>query len=81
MGGTVGAVTGGLLGLIGGPVGVLAWAVGGAVVGGVAGHYMGRPISKGDLQEIGDALVAFSEGSGASAKRAFTTRSVVLLTM
>ena len=49
VGGTVGAVTGGLLGLIGGPVGVLAWAVGGAVVGGVAGHYMGRPISKGDL--------------------------------
>lgn len=57
VGTTVGAVTGGLLGLIGGPVGVLAWAVGGAVVGGVAGHYMGRPISKGDLEEIGEALI------------------------
>jgi uncharacterized membrane protein len=56
VGGTVGAVTGGLLGLIGGPVGVLAWVVGGAVVGGVAGHYMGRPISKGDLKEIGEAM-------------------------
>jgi uncharacterized membrane protein len=52
----VGAVAGGLLGLIGGPVGLLAWAVGGAVVGGVAGKYLGRPISKGDLEEIGNAL-------------------------
>ena len=26
------------------------------VVGGVAGHYLGRPISKGDLEELGEAL-------------------------
>jgi len=56
VGAAIGAVGGGLLGLIGGPVGVLAWAVGGGVVGGVAGHYLGRPISKGDLKEIGEAL-------------------------
>jgi len=56
MGAAVGAVGGGLLGLIGGPVGVLAWAVGGAVVGGVAGKYLGRPIAKGDLKEIGEAM-------------------------
>ena len=56
VGATVGAVGGGLLALIGGPAGVLAWMVGGAVVGGVAGHYLGRPISKGDLKEIGDAM-------------------------
>jgi uncharacterized membrane protein len=56
VGATIGAVGGGLLGLIGGPVGVLAWVVGGAVVGGVAGHYLGRPISKGDLEEIGEAM-------------------------
>jgi uncharacterized membrane protein len=55
-GGAVGAVAGGLLGLIGGPVGLLAWAVGGAVVGGVAGKYLGRPFSKGDLEVIGDAM-------------------------
>ncbi len=52
----VGAVGGGLLGLIGGPAGLLAWAVGGAVVGGVAGKYLGRPFSKGDLKEIGEAM-------------------------
>lgn len=55
-GGALGAGAGGLLGLIGGPAGVLAWAVGGAVVGGVAGKYLGRPISKGDLKEIGEAM-------------------------
>jgi uncharacterized membrane protein len=56
LGGAVGAVGGGLLGLIGGPVGLLAWTVGGAVVGGVAGKYLGRPFSKRDLKEIGEAM-------------------------
>ncbi|KPK05626.1 MAG: hypothetical protein AMJ56_15645 [Anaerolineae bacterium SG8_19] len=58
--GTMGAVLGGagvgLLSLIGGPAGLLAWTVGGAVVGGVAGKYLGRPFSKGDLKEIGEAM-------------------------
>ena len=56
VGANMGAVAGGLLSLIGGPAGLLAWAVGGAVVGGVAGKYLGRPIAKGDLEEIGEAL-------------------------
>ncbi|MFN2123725.1 MAG: DUF1269 domain-containing protein [Candidatus Promineifilaceae bacterium] len=51
-----GGAVGGLLSLIGGPVGLLAWAVGGAVVGGAAGKYLGRPIKKGDLKEIGAAM-------------------------
>ncbi len=58
--GTMGAVLGGagvgLLSLIGGPVGLLAWTVGGAVMGGVAGKYLGRPFSKGELKEIGEAM-------------------------
>ena len=56
VGATVGAVAGGLLSLIGGPAGLLAWTVSGAVIGGVAGKYLGRPIAKGDLKEIGEAL-------------------------
>ena len=56
VGAVVGAVGGGLLGLIGGPAGLLAWTVGGAVVGGAAGKYLGRPFSKGDLKEIGAAM-------------------------
>jgi uncharacterized membrane protein len=56
LGAAIGAAGGGLLGLIGGPAGLLAWAVGGAVVGGVAGKYLGRPFKKGDLKEIGQAM-------------------------
>lgn len=52
-GGTVGVVAGGLLGLIGGPAGLLAWAVAGGVIGGVAGHYAGRMIPAADLEELG----------------------------
>jgi uncharacterized membrane protein len=56
VGTAAGVVGGGLLGLIGGPAGLLAWTVGGAVVGGVAGKYLGRPFSKGDIKEIGEAM-------------------------
>ncbi|MCB0001360.1 MAG: DUF1269 domain-containing protein [Anaerolineales bacterium] len=56
VGAVVGIAAGGLLSLIGGPVGLLAWAAAGGVVGGVAGKYLGRPISKGDLEQIGQAL-------------------------
>ncbi len=56
VGTAVGAGGGALLGLIGGPAGLLAWTVAGGVIGGVAGHYLGRAISKGDVKEIGEAL-------------------------
>jgi uncharacterized membrane protein len=55
VGATIGAVGGGLLALIGGPVGVLALAASGATIGGVAGH-LHRLIPKEDLDEIGEAL-------------------------
>lgn len=58
--GALGAVLGGagigLLSLIGGPAGLLVWTAAGATAGGVAGKYLGRPFSKGDLKEIGDAM-------------------------
>jgi uncharacterized membrane protein len=54
-GAVIGGAAGGLLGLIGGPVGVLALAASGAAVGGVAGH-LDRAIPKEDLEEIGEAL-------------------------
>lgn len=57
LGAVVGGVAGGILSLFGGPVGFLAWVAGGAVVGGVAGKYFGRPFKKGDLKEVGDAMV------------------------
>lgn len=56
VGAAVGAAAGGLLGLIGGPPGVLALSAAGAAVGGAAGHYFGRAIPKDDLEELGAAL-------------------------
>jgi uncharacterized membrane protein len=55
-GATIGAVAGGALALLGGPVGVLALAVTGGVIGGVAGHFAGREISADDLKQIGAQL-------------------------
>jgi uncharacterized membrane protein len=58
--GAWGAVLGGggagLLSLIGGPAGLLAWTLGGALVGGMAGKHWGKPIKKGDLEELGSAM-------------------------
>jgi uncharacterized membrane protein len=56
-GAAIGGVAGGILSLFGGPVGFLTWVVGGAVLGGVAGKYLGRPFKKGDLKEVGEAMV------------------------
>ena len=56
-GAAAGFVTGGALGLLGGPVGLLAFSVGGAVVGGIAGHFhTGSSFHEEDMQEFGDAL-------------------------
>jgi len=57
LGAALGAGGVGLLSLIGGPAGLLVWAAAGAAAGGVAGKYLGRPFPKGDLEEIGEAMV------------------------
>ena len=54
-GAAVGAVTGGILALFG-PAGILTWAIAGGAIGGVAGHYLGRPMSRKDLKQMGEAL-------------------------
>ena len=48
-----GVAVGGFLGLIGGPVGLLAWAVAGGVIGGFTGKIGGRAIPKADLEKLG----------------------------
>ncbi len=64
--GGVGAVAGTgagvLLGLIGGPVGLLAWALGGAVVGGMAGKYAGHQFDANELKAIGATMEPNSSG-------------------
>ena len=47
-----GLVVGGLLGLIGGPAGLLIWAVAGGAIGGVVGKHMGRAIPADDLKKL-----------------------------
>jgi uncharacterized membrane protein len=56
VGGTVGAVAGGLLGLSAGPLAVLVLAAAGGAVGGAAGRAAGRAIPPGDLRRLGAAL-------------------------
>lgn len=47
-----GLVVGGLLGLIGGPAGLLIWAVAGGAIGGILGKHMGRAIPADDLKKL-----------------------------
>jgi uncharacterized membrane protein len=55
VGAVIGGAVGGVLGLIGGPPGVLALGAAGAAVGGAAGHF-DTVIPKDDLEELGEAL-------------------------
>src|SRR5215467_1676214 len=55
-GAAIGAVVGGAIGLLGGPVGVLWLAAAGGALGGVAGHFAGRSIPPADLKQIGEQL-------------------------
>lgn len=48
----IGLAAGGLLGLIGGPVGLLFWAVAGGVVGGFIGKHSGQAIPPEDLKKL-----------------------------
>ena len=56
LGTVAGAGVGGVLSFLGGPYGFLTWVGTGALVGGVAGKYFGRPFKKGDLKELGRAM-------------------------
>jgi uncharacterized membrane protein len=46
----------GLLSLIGGPAGLLAWAVAGGVIGGFAGKFAGRAIPTKDMKELAERM-------------------------
>ncbi|HUE97198.1 MAG TPA: hypothetical protein VMN39_11085, partial [Longimicrobiaceae bacterium] len=53
LGATFGAVTAGVVGLVGGPVVLLAMVVAGGIAGGVAGHYAGQILPAADLTGLG----------------------------
>jgi uncharacterized membrane protein len=56
IGATFGAATAGMLGLVGGPVFLLAMVVLGGVAGGVAGHFAGQALPPEDLRKVGETL-------------------------
>jgi uncharacterized membrane protein len=85
----IGLAAGGLLGLIGGPVGLLFWAAAGGVVGGFVGQHTGRAIPTDDLKELAaemqpntSAILAIVEDTESEAligeMKGYTTNVVTL---
>lgn len=64
--GGVGAATGvgvgALLGLIGGPAGLLIWTLGGALVGGLAGKYMGHQFNADEIKALAATMAPNTSG-------------------
>lgn len=56
LGTAIGAAGGGVLGLLGGPIGLFWMLMGGGVAGGLIGHFAGRAIPAGELRKVGDSL-------------------------
>jgi uncharacterized membrane protein len=91
VGAAAGAVAGGLLALLGGPVGVLTLIVAGGAIGGVAGHFAGRVLPADDLRRVGQSLPLNSSGfivicedteaeKAIDAMKQFTSANVVVIT-
>ena len=62
LGAAVGAVGGGVLGLVGGPIGLFWMLVGGGVAGGLIGHFVGRAVPVDEMRKVGDSLPNDSSG-------------------
>ncbi len=52
----VGAVVGGLLFVLGGPIGLIGSLLAGGIIGGVSGRFMGHKFDEKELEKLGDAL-------------------------
>ena len=74
VGTAAGAGVGALLGLVGGPAGLLVWTLGGALLGGVAGKHFGHQFDKDELKALTtdmapntSAIIAIVENKAAEA--------------
>jgi uncharacterized membrane protein len=56
VGAATGIMAGEALALIGGPAGLLVWAVAGGAIGGAAGHFVDRAFTKADLAQLKDRM-------------------------
>jgi uncharacterized membrane protein len=61
-GAAAGAGVGVLLGLIGGPAGLLAWTLGSALVGGIAGKRLGQPFDADQLKAFAADMAPNTSG-------------------
>ena len=68
----LGIMAGEALALIGGPAGLLVWAVVGGAVGGAAGHFVDQAFSKEDLAKLKDRMSPRSSAILTMAKDAET---------
>ncbi len=62
VGTATGMGVGALLGLIGGPAGLLVWALGGALVGGLAGKYMGHQFDSDEIKALAASMEPNTSG-------------------
>lgn len=74
VGTAAGAGVGALLGLVGGPAGLLVWTLGGALLGGVAGKYFGHEFDAKEIKALAStmepntsAIIAIVENKAAEA--------------
>jgi uncharacterized membrane protein len=74
--GVAGAITGGLLGLLLGPLGVVLLAAAGGAMGGLIGRYAGAAVPEDDLRRLANALPPDSSGLALLAERSETERLV-----
>jgi uncharacterized membrane protein len=74
--GVAGAVTGGLLGLMLGPLGVILLAAVGGALGGLMGRYAGAAVPEDDLRRLANALPPDSSGLALLAERTAAERLV-----
>jgi uncharacterized membrane protein len=56
VGAATGIMAGEALALIGGPAGLLVWAVAGGAIGGAVGHFVDRAFTKEDLTQLKDRM-------------------------
>ena len=78
-GAAAGIMAGEALALLGGPAGLLAWAVAGGAIGGAVGHFVDRAFTKADLTKLKDRMSPNSSAILTMAKDADTDRITAAL--
>ena len=79
VGAAVGIMAGEALALIGGPVGLLVWAVAGGAIGGAVGHFVDQAFSKEELVKLKNQMPPNSSAILTMAKAAETERITAAL--